>query len=144
MRVKSPISIFMMDIDKFKVFNDTYGHELGDFVLQSVAMAIIQTLKRPTDFAARWGGEEFIVLLRDTGISGALDLAERIRFNVESAKIPCPDGSTSQVTISIGIAVQETMPCACSSSEFLSRADKALYTAKETGRNRVCLYNNRD
>jgi len=144
MRVKAPISIFMLDVDKFKAFNDTYGHEHGDMVLQTVSSVITQTLKRPTDFAARWGGEEFIVLLRDMGINGALDLAEKIRSNIESTRIPCPDGSTTNVTISIGIAVQETMPCGCSNSEFLSRADKALYTAKETGRNRVCLYNNRD
>ena len=144
MRVKAPISILMLDVDKFKNFNDTYGHELGDLVLQTAAKVITQTLKRPTDFAARWGGEEFIVLLRDTGISGALDIAERIRRNVESAQIPCADGTMTHITISIGIAVQETMPCVCSISEFLSKADKALYTAKETGRNRVCLYNNRD
>ena len=144
MRVKAPISILMLDVDKFKNFNDIYGHEHGDLVLQAVAKTIMQTLKRPTDFAARWGGEEFIVLLRDTGVSGALELAERIRCNIESTQIPCTDGSTTKVTISIGIAVQETMPCSCTINEFLSRADKALYTAKETGRNRVCLYNNRE
>jgi len=141
MRASTPISILMLDVDKFKAFNDTYGHEHGDLVLETVAGIIKQTLKRPTDFAARWGGEEFIVLLRDMGINGSLEIAEKIRSNVETTKIPNPDGSASGVTISIGIAVQETMPCGCSSKEFLKRADKALYTAKETGRNRVCLYN---
>ena len=140
MRVGAPISVFMLDVDKFKIFNDTYGHDKGDIVLQTIAKTITQTLKRPSDFAARWGGEEFVVLLRDTNESGALEIAEQIRLNVESAPIRCMEGLVSRVTISIGVAIQMVMPCDYTSSEFLSRADKALYSAKNTGRNKVCLY----
>ena len=138
-REKTPISLLMMDVDKFKVYNDTYGHQQGDVLLQMVAGVFKKTLKRPGDFAARWGGEEFAVLLSDSDKEGAARLAEEIRANVESAVIPYSDGSTTKVTISIGVNAE------CPTKEsvlenFLSRADNALYKAKETGRNRACLY----
>ena len=139
-REKSPISICILDLDKFKAYNDTYGHKQGDVALYTAAQAIKQALKRPSDFVARWGGEEFVILLPDTGTNGALILAEMIRSNVESTIIPCKDGSTTRITISIGVNTQEIMPGRSTMDEFISKADKALYTAKKKGRNRVCLY----
>jgi diguanylate cyclase (GGDEF)-like protein len=122
------ISILMMDIDKFKTYNDTHGHQQGDILLQAVAKAITQTIHRGGDFAARWGGEEFVVLLPNTDIKGALTIAELIRANVEKS---------TKTTISIGVNTQ--IPTQASSLDaFISAADNALYKAKEMGRNRVC------
>ena len=131
------LSIMIMDVDKFKVYNDTYGHQQGDVVLQTVAKTVEQSLNRPGDFAARWGGEEFVVLLPNTDLDGALFIAETIRQNISNAVIPCADGTNTKVTISIG--VKTLAPGQKSTHEsLLADADKALYTAKETGRNRVC------
>ena len=138
-REKTPISFLMMDVDKFKNYNDTYGHQQGDLVLQTVASVFARTLKRSGDFAARWGGEEFVVLLPNSEKDGAMLVAEQIRANVESEIIPIPDGGNTKVTISIG--VNTLIPTGDSVLEtFVSGADSALYTAKETGRNRVCAF----
>jgi diguanylate cyclase (GGDEF)-like protein len=99
-------------------------------------MIFLRSLKRPTDFAARWGGEEFVVLLPNTPLEGALEVAEQIRANVEHEVIPCADGLTARMTISIG--VNTLIPLHSSSVNlFFSNADKALYKAKELGRNMV-------
>ena len=136
-REKSFISVLLLDVDKFKVFNDTYGHQQGDAVLCAVASVLSGSISRPADYAARWGGEEFIVLLPDTGLSDALAIAERIRRNVSEMSVPCADGSETKVTVSIGVKTQS--PSRDSMHDhFISDADKALYRAKETGRNRVC------
>jgi len=135
-REQTPISVLMTDLDKFKKFNDLYGHQQGDVVLQVVAKVLPQSLRRPGDFVARWGGEEFAVLLPNTPLCGALESAERIRSEVEKADIPCADGSTLKITISIGVSSQ--MPTRDSSIvHLLSSADKALYDAKQAGRNSV-------
>ncbi|MDR3012702.1 MAG: diguanylate cyclase [Chitinispirillales bacterium] len=140
-RETSPIGILMLDIDRFKNYNDTYGHQQGDKVLYAVAKCIEKSLTRPRDFAARWGGEEFSALLPNTDLGGAEEVAERIRVNVEQLKIPCekcPDGMASSVTISVGAA--SVIPDNDSSLDrFISLADNALYEAKRTGRNKVCL-----
>ena len=131
------ISFLILDIDKFKVYNDTYGHQQGDRVLQAVSKTITQSLNRPGDYAARWGGEEFVVLLPNTDMDGALAIAEKIRMNIGNVLIPCADGTETRVTVSIG--VNSKMPLRFPSrEEFIAEADKALYRAKETGRNRVC------
>ena len=136
-REKTLISILLLDIDKFKVYNDTYGHQQGDVALQAVASVLNESIARPADFAARWGGEEFVVLLPNTSLGEALIVAERIRHNVSVRTIPCTDGFETMVTVSIGVKSQS--PCLDSSLErFVSDADKALYRAKEEGRNRVC------
>jgi diguanylate cyclase (GGDEF)-like protein len=136
-REKMPVSILMMDIDKFKNYNDTFGHQQGDVTLQAVANAIKQALKRSTDFAARWGGEEFVVLLPNTDTNGALLVAEKLRAAIENTAIPCADERGRRATISIGVSTH--IPKSNSSIEdFISAADHALYKAKETGRNRVC------
>ena len=133
-REKSPISLVMLDVDKFKLYNDTFGHQQGDVVLAKVAGILKDTLKRPADFAARWGGEEFATLLPSTNADGALLIAERIRANVEEALIPCGESMETCVTVSIGVHTH--MPTQNSSiNEFISKADSALYSAKDAGRN---------
>ena len=138
-REKSPISLLMIDVDKFKVFNDTYGHQQGDTVLQTVAAVYMRTIRRPGDFAARWGGEEFTVLLPDADTDGAVVVAELIRKNVEDTVIPCSDGGVTKVTISVGLNT-EYPDTASSLDSFITRSDSALYAAKQNGRNRVCTY----
>ena len=136
-REHTPVTIMVIDVDHFKNFNDTYGHQQGDLVLQIVAKTFPQTFRRSTDFAARWGGEEFAILLPNMPLDGALIVAEKIRAAIENAVIPCVDGSAVQVTVSIG--VNSRIPERGDTIDtFFSGADKALYTAKETGRNRVC------
>jgi diguanylate cyclase (GGDEF)-like protein len=137
MRDKTPISCLMMDIDKFKTYNDTFGHQQGDITLQTIAHTINQSINRSTDFAARWGGEEFVVLLPNTDSSGATSVAETIRTAIEKADVPCDDERGRRATISIGVHTH--IPGrSCSIDEFVSAADGALYKAKKAGRNRVC------
>lgn len=136
-RDNKSLSIVMADIDYFKTYNDTYGHATGDNCLKAVAQAIKDNVKRPGDFCARYGGEEFVVLLPDTTQEAAVFVAERIRTTVESMKIPnkraMPFGI---VTISLGVATASGN-AADSYEEALQKSDKALYMAKEKGRNRV-------
>jgi diguanylate cyclase (GGDEF)-like protein len=138
-REKTPISMLMIDVDKFKTYNDTYGHQQGDVVLRTIAEVFTNTLKRALDFAARWGGEEFTILLPNVDKDGALIVAEDIRKNVENTEIPCANGTFTKVTISVGVNTEE--PSHNSSVDtFISGADEALYIAKRTGRNKVCLF----
>ena len=133
----APLSLLMLDVDRFKIFNDTFGHMKGDTALQCVAEALQQSLLRPADFAARWGGEEFAVLLPGTDEDGALMIAERIRAAIECTPIVFNDGTSTSATVSIGINTK--IPKKNDSVEgFISGADGALYTAKRMGRNRVC------
>jgi diguanylate cyclase (GGDEF)-like protein len=136
-RVSTPLSFLILDIDKFKVFNDTYGHQQGDVTLQAVATSLKESVNRPGDFAARWGGEEFVALLPNTDKDGALSMAEKIRIQISELIILCEDGTETKVTVSIGVntRVPQVNDVA---DHMLSAADKALYRAKETGRNRVC------
>jgi diguanylate cyclase (GGDEF)-like protein len=138
-REASPITLLMLDVDRFKSFNDTYGHQEGDVVLQKVAEAVSRTLKRPADFAARWGGEEFTVLLPGTDGGGGLNVGEQIRANVENTPVPLPDGSFTKVTVSIGVNTMLPAPDSASDQLILG-ADNALYAAKDAGRNKVLLY----
>jgi len=138
-REKTSLSLLMMDLDKFKSFNDTYGHQQGDLVLKKVAEIFTMSLKRPADFTARWGGEEFIVLLPNTPLEGAVDVAENIRTDIEKSPILFSDGTVKRITISIGVTA--VFPDKSSSIDaFIADADKALYLAKEAGRNRVIPY----
>jgi len=135
-REQTSISMLMMDLDRFKVINDTYGHLQGDIVLQTVAAIFPKLFMRPGDFVARWGGEEFVVLMPNTPLEGAVEVAERIRQEVENSLMPSIDGSEIKVTISIGVnSMMPTLDCLVNS--FISAADKALYEAKATGRNKV-------
>ncbi|MBU0937104.1 MAG: sensor domain-containing diguanylate cyclase [Spirochaetes bacterium] len=131
-----PLCVVMMDIDHFKLFNDTYGHSCGDVVLKQVAK-LIQVSTRPTDIAARYGGEEFCVLLPDTTEEGGLLIAERIRMNVEKT-VNEYEGQQLRVTISLGLAKFDPERDH-SAKSVIDRADKALYQSKQTGRNRVTV-----
>jgi diguanylate cyclase (GGDEF)-like protein len=138
-RESFPISLLMIDIDHFKNYNDTYGHQQGDKALCMIAQVLTQALKRTSDFAARWGGEEFAVLLPNTDSNGGLEIAEQIRISAEESEVFCDNGDMTKLTISIG--VNTYMPgSSCSIDEFVLRSDKALYNAKNTGRNKVSLY----
>ncbi|MCC5825108.1 GGDEF domain-containing protein [Alkalimonas sp.] len=129
-RRRTPFSLLMMDIDFFKAINDTYGHDVGDKALQHVAQCISGQL-RSFDLCARFGGEEFIVLLPSTNASEAMDVAERIRKAVESSPLADPH---HPLTISIGVA---TYKSGMSTEALLKTADNAVYEAKENGRNQV-------
>ena len=129
-----PLSLIILDLDKFKIVNDTYGHHVGDEVLREVACQIKGSL-RLEDIFSRFGGEEFVVLMRDTPIEQAIQVAERLRCGIESMTIKA-DGVSVNVTISIGISTTTDEAC-CSSMDLFSQADKRLYIAKSSGRNRV-------
>jgi diguanylate cyclase (GGDEF)-like protein len=132
-REKSSISLAVADIDHFKAYNDRYGHIQGDVLLRALAKQLYSMLRRPADFVARWGGEEFVIVLPDTEIKPVLVHLEEIREAVEKMVVP----DSPSATISIGVA--SIFPTIDSSLEdFFSQADKALYKAKNTGRNRVC------
>ncbi|NEQ40330.1 MAG: diguanylate cyclase [Okeania sp. SIO3I5] len=143
---QNPISIIMADIDFFKRYNDTYGHQAGDRSLKQVALAINQTIQMITqtnneNLVARYGGEEFAIVLPNKTATEAISIAEEIRLHIESLKIIHQASSCSEnVTLSLGVAT--TMPELSSSIEkLISQADKALYKAKLKGRNRViCNY----
>lgn len=138
-RNKNNLSILLCDVDLFKDFNDTYGHQAGDYVLKKIARTLSTTLRRPGDLAARYGGEEFGIVLPDTPPDGALVIAEMLRASIEALQIPHQTNTVSKmVTISIGVYTYQGD--ALSIDEILSRADKALYRAKEKGRNIVCGY----
>ena len=140
-REKQPLSILMVDVDRFKKYNDAYGHQQGDVALQIIARVLKQSLRRSVDFAARWGGEEFAVLLPATDSNGAALVAEKIRKEIENEPIPCSDAGGGNVTVSIGIGSQ--IPTRQSMIEnLISLADGALYKAKESGRNRVVFCGN--
>jgi len=134
-REQKEVSILLIDVDHFKNFNDTYGHQQGDNALQTVAMVFLKTLKRPCDFVARWGGEEFIAVLPNTGLNGAMEIAEQMRKCVEMIEIGCAGKPAARITVSIGV---NTWTPGCGTiDELISGADTALYNAKSTGRNRV-------
>ena len=137
-RERKPISLLMLDVDKFKTYNDVYGHQQGDEVLRTVAKSLARDLKRPGDFAARWGGEEFAALLANTDLNGALGIAEQVRANIEKLHITCA-GKSDITPVTISIGAESVVPNLKTSLDaFISAADDALYAAKRAGRNRVC------
>jgi diguanylate cyclase (GGDEF)-like protein len=138
-RENLPLCLLMIDIDHFKEYNDTYGHQQGDKVLYLIAQTINQTIKRSSDFAARWGGEEFAVLLPNLGYTGGLAMGETLRENVEQTELLLDNGDKTILTISVGVNAY-TPTSSCSIDDFILGADKALYAAKNSGRNKVCLY----
>jgi diguanylate cyclase (GGDEF)-like protein len=135
-RYERPVTLLMIDIDHFKEVNDNYGHLAGDAVLRQLS-AICQGVVRPMDHIYRYGGEEFVVLLPETDIAGACVLAERLREEVESTHFALSGDGDIQMTISIGIAVYPKD--ADTTEDLLAAADRALYEAKQGGRNRVCM-----
>jgi diguanylate cyclase (GGDEF)-like protein len=131
------LAMLMLDIDFFKKFNDTYGHQAGDYVLREVA-AIIKTRVRAADIVSRYGGEEMAIILPETDINGAYVIAETIRTIIESHEFVFQQ-KKMQVTVSIGAAAIDNK-APITSEHMVSCADEAMYAAKKEGRNRVCLY----
>lgn len=134
---KQKLSLLVIDIDRFKKVNDTFGHTSGDAVLKQLGQLLIEHT-RSADIVSRNGGEEFAILLLDCGHHQAMAIAESIRQSVEKYHFALPDGNTIRLTISIGVAV---FPDHCDDrddNDFFEQADRALYEAKNTGRNRVC------
>lgn len=132
-RYGGTLSLLMIDIDHFKRVNDTWGHAAGDTVLRNIAQ-LIRLALRDVDIAGRYGGEEFVVLLPETEIDGAMQIAERLRLSVAGTPVPQESGPPIPVTVSVGVgqlAAEE------SGESLLSRADQAMYRAKNNGRDRV-------
>ncbi len=139
-REKAPLSLIMCDIDYFKLYNDTYGHQAGDRCLKLVAQAIAKTIKRPADLVARYGGEEFAVILPNTTVGGAVHLAQQMRLQISSLQIPHINSPLDlYITLSLGVAgfvpTHDTTV-----KTLIAAADKSLYRAKKLGRDRVVQY----
>jgi diguanylate cyclase (GGDEF)-like protein len=133
-RSKQFLTLLMIDVDHFKNYNDKYGHYTGDIILQKIADTIDNSLPRKTDFCARFGGEEFVVLLPDTEVIAGHIIAERIRTNVEHLKVHLKDKqNVHNATVSIGIAAIKGDEL--NADVLFKRADKALFKAKNSGRN---------
>jgi diguanylate cyclase (GGDEF)-like protein len=134
-RERNPLYALVIDIDFFKKLNDTYGHDFGDYVLKK-ASEIFKENVRPFDDIVRMGGEEFLVILRDTEVYDAINVAERLRNSIEECRF-IKGRKMSNVTISIGVAKYKSGD---SADELFEKADIALYQSKENGRNRVTLF----
>jgi diguanylate cyclase (GGDEF)-like protein len=138
-REQTPLSLILCDIDYFKNYNDSYGHQVGDDCLQQVAEVLSRTVKRASDLVARYGGEEFTVILPNTPVEGAMQIASLVQQNLQALKIVHPHSAVNEyVTLSIGVTC--TVPTPQTSPEkLINVADKALYEAKREGRNRIIL-----
>jgi diguanylate cyclase (GGDEF)-like protein len=128
-----PLSLLMFDIDDFKAINDNFGHTVGDVVLSELCGAVRETL-RPPDLFARFGGDEFAIILPHTDLGGACAVADRILQRVQMLAIPADDEGTIRCSISLGIA--EFRSADTTSADVIRRADEQLYEAKRAGKNR--------
>ena len=139
-RDKYPFSLVMIDLDFFKLYNDTYGHQKGDVCLREVAKVIGEAMKRPADMAARYGGEEFALVLPETNADGAFGLSESLRKSIYDLNLEHKNNSKeSRVTVSMGVATMKVEK-ESDFNDLISKADKALYAAKKDGRNRVSVF----
>ena len=133
-----PLSLIMCDVDSFKSYNDTYGHQNGDRCLRSIADAITKTVKRSVDVVARYGGEEFAIIMPNTNTHGALKIAESARAAIEQLKIPNQASSSISPFITLSLGVSTIIPSQSLSPDALIKdADNALYAAKKAGKNQV-------
>ncbi|MBN2437340.1 MAG: diguanylate cyclase, partial [Deltaproteobacteria bacterium] len=138
-RQKKPISIILIDVDDFKMFNDTYGHQAGDECLKRIAQVLDYHCRRPSDLAARYGGEEFIIILADTPLDGAIKVAEVMKKGVEDLHIPHESSRAAPfVTISLGCSTFHPTR-EDESMMLIHAADAALYQSKKEGRNRISV-----
>lgn len=136
-REQHGISLIFCDIDYFKLYNDSYGHQSGDACLQEVAKAITSAVRRPADLVARYGGEEFAIILPQTPAQNALQVAEAIRMQVKQLAIPhCTSLVSDRISLSLGVTCVVPQP-KYTKQQFLITADKALYQAKKQGRDRA-------
>lgn len=137
-RGQQMLSCLMIDVDCFKLYNDHYGHDQGDVVLQRIAQVLAKALPRKTDFVARYGGEEFVVLLPSTDVEGSRHVAHSIQTGIQSCAIPHAFSSvTERVTVSIGI--NSMSPQSLEADALVKQADNAMYQAKMNGRNQVVV-----
>lgn len=137
-----PLSVAMLDIDHFKSVNDTYGHQVGDECLRMVGEILHEALRSPSDTGARYGGEEFVMILPDADRNDALAVVERVRGRIRASRVEY-DGVVLELTVSAGVTghrVDESV----TPDQLLVEADEALYYAKESGRDRACLYGDWD
>lgn len=135
-RYQNPLALLMIDIDHFKTINDNYGHKTGDLVLQKLSAMLIDSL-RQVDIVGRIGGEEFAILLPESKLENAVEVAERLRVQVANTKLALESGQLVRFTVSIGVALLDKPDI--NLDTLFSSADEALYQAKNTGRNRVCI-----
>jgi len=134
--MKKPLALVMVDVDHFKKYNDTYGHQEGDTCLKSVAAQVARAAPRASDLAARYGGEEFVLVLGETTVDGAKWVANNIRQHVADLKLPHSASNIGHVSVSCGVA--SLLPIEGMSFDILLKtADEALYKAKKQGRNTV-------
>ena len=139
-REQAPISLLICDVDNFKGYNDVYGHQAGDNCLKMVAQTLKNAIQRPGDLVARYGGDEFTVILPNTNLFGAIKIAEKMLIDVATLQIPHINSDNSQVvTLSIGVASQ-TPVYGQSVEASIEQADQALYQAKTEGKNRFAVY----
>jgi diguanylate cyclase (GGDEF)-like protein len=131
-----PVSVIMLDIDHFKHINDNYGHPIGDRALRHISEMLTNSLRK-SDFPGRYGGEEFAVILPQTGPSDALQVAEKIRHKVERSPIQISTEVILHLTLSAGVSGTDAATEGMILDDFLKRADDALYRAKRSGRNRI-------
>lgn len=138
-RADAPLAVLMLDVDHFKRFNDCLGHLAGDDALRRVATCLQECLQREGDVACRFGGEEFVIILTDTGPEGASHVAARVHQRVAELAIAHPGAELGRLTVSIGLAVampgQDAEP-----DQLIAQADQALYAAKHKGRNQTCVW----
>lgn len=142
-RKETELALIMLDIDHFKQYNDTYGHQEGDECLKEIASVLEANSKRASDFAARYGGEEFAVILPDTAKTGALKIAEDIRKDIMALKLEHKNSPIAEyVTVSLGVSSLKVKTEVSQEliKSFIDKADQALYQAKETGRNKTVYY----
>ena len=141
---KHPLALIMIDVDYYKRYNDTHGNQAGDVCLQKIAETMAKHIRHADDHTARYGGEEFSILLSNANITQALKKGEKIRLAIENLKLPHGYSDVSPyVTISIGVMAVIPQADANNAEELIHKADKALYYAKEHGRNRVIPYSSK-
>ena len=137
-RQSQPLSLIMLDVDHFKLFNDTYGHQIGDDCLIRVAHTLQTQLQRATDMLVRFGGEEFMLILPDTDSKGAIQVAENARLAIEALGIR-HEYSTPRDSVTVSVGYATMVPNARNrADQLIQAADAALYKAKQRGRNQIC------
>jgi len=137
-RYREPLACAMVDIDHFKSFNDRFGHDVGDQVLRVVADRLLEAV-REVDVVARYGGEEFLLVLPSTHLSGALTVANRVWRGIGEKEFVIADNHRERITISVGVALYPSRGVS-NRDALLKSADRALYRAKEDGRDRICVF----
>jgi len=138
-RSHSAIGVLMIDVDHFKRYNDSHGHQAGDEILRRVAGAVSAAVLRPDDVAARYGGEEFAIVLPLAEGEASRVVGERVRHNVRALAIPYPEAPSGIITVSVGVASTRPAESGVAPQQLLASADQALYQAKGQGRDKVVL-----